>query len=167
MSGTDENFDNQQSGTGGQKTDLQNQQSGTGDGSENVEALKKEIAELRKEAAKYRNSAKATSTEKQTVEEQLRVIQEKLQETEKENKRVKVESLLDKSGCIKSDLVAKVIPNDCEDISAWIEDFKKNNAILFKTEKQNKGGGYKPTANNNLTPSQQMDYYIRSAMGRK
>ena len=156
MSGTEEN-NNIQSGT------ENNNQSGV-DYSGEIQSLKEQISELRKEAAKYRTSAKTTATEKQTVEEQLKALQEEFAKTKKENTLVKRQSLLDKAGCIKSDLVVNVIPDDCDDVQAWIDNYKKENEILFK--KENHGGSYKPSSTTNLTPSQMMDNYIRAAAGR-
>lgn len=157
MSGTNEN-ENIQTGTENKEN-----QSGT-DLTKEIQSLKEQISELRKEAAKYRTTAKTTATEKQTVEEQLKVLQEEFAKTKKENTIVKRQSLLDKAGCIKSDLVVNVIPDDCEDVQAWIDSYKKENEILFK--KENHGGSYKPSSTTNLTPSQMMDNYIRAAAGR-
>lgn len=157
MSGTNEN-ENIQTGTENKEN-----QSGT-DLTQEIQSLKEQISELRKEAAKYRTTAKTTATEKQTIEEQLKVLQEEFAKTKKENTIVKRQSLLDKAGCIKSDLVVNVIPDDCEDVQAWIDAYKKENEILFK--KENHGGSYKPSSTTNLTPSQMMDNYIRAAAGR-
>ena len=158
MSGTEEN-NNIQSGT------ENNNQSGV-DYSGEIQSLKEQISELRKESAKYRTAAKANATEKQSVEEQLKELQEKFALTEKENKLVKRQSLLDKAGCIKSDLVVNVIPDDCDDVQGWIDNYKKENEILFKKETTNHGTAYKPSIAGNLTPSQRMDQYIRAALGR-
>ena len=157
MSGTEEN-NNIQSGNENNEN-----QSGA-DLNKEIQSLKEQISELRKEAAKYRTSAKTTATEKQTVEEQLKALQEEFAKTKKENTLVKRQSLLDKAGCIKSDLVVNVIPDDCDDVQDWIDNYKKENEILFK--KENHGGSYKPSSTTNLTPSQMMDNYIRAAAGR-
>lgn len=139
--------------------------SGTGSDAE-IQALKKEISELRKEAAKYRTSAKSAAGEKQTVEEQLKALQDEFAQTKRENMLVKRQALLDKAGCIKSDLVVNVIPEDCEDVAAWIEAYKKDNDILFKRETASHGGGYKPSGSKNLNASELMNSYIRQAAGR-
>lgn len=157
MSGTNEN-ENIQTGTENKEN-----QSGT-DLTQEIQSLKEQISELRKEAAKYRTTAKTTATEKQTIEEQLKVLQEEFAKTKKENTIVKRQSLLDKAGCVKSDLVVNVIPDDCEDVQAWIDSYKKENEILFK--KENHGAAYKPSSTTNLTPSELMNHYIRAAVGR-
>lgn len=131
-----------------------------------LEALKNQIADLRKEAAKYRINAKNFSAEKQTAEDQLKSLQEELAITKKENILVKRQLLLDRAGCIKSDLVANIIPEDCEDIESWIEEYKRENGILFKLETENHGGGFKPSLINNLSPSELMNTFIRQAAGR-
>ncbi len=143
-----------------------NNQSGA-DLNAEIQSLKEQISDLRKEAAKYRTTAKTTATEKQTVEEQLKILQEEFAKTKKENTLVKRQSLLDKAGCIKSDLVVNVIPDDCEDVQGWIENYKKENGILFKKETTNHGGGYKPSTTSNLTPAEQMNSFIRTAAGRQ
>ena len=162
MSGTEENT-NVQSGTK-QQNNADNQ-SGT-DLNAEIQSLKEQISDLRKEAAKYRTTAKATATEKQTVEEQLKALQDEFAKTKKENLLVKRQSLLDKAGCIKSDLVVNVIPDDCEDVQAWIDNYKKENEILFKKETSNHGGAYKPATSSNLSASELMSAYIRKAAGR-
>ncbi len=131
-----------------------------------LEALKNQIADLRREAAKYRINAKNFSAEKQTAEEQLKSLQEELSLTKKENLLVKRQLLLDKAGCIKSDLVANIIPDDCENIENWIDEYKRENGILFKNEIENHGGGFKPSLMNNLSPSELMNTFIRQAAGR-
>ena len=130
-----------------------------------IQALKNQIADLRKEAAKYRINAKNSSAENQTAQEQLKSLQEELALTKKENLLVKRQLLLDKAGCIKSDLVANIIPEDCQDIQLWIDEYKRENGILFKQE-ENHGGGFKPVQINNLSPSELMNTFIRQAAGR-
>ena len=164
MSGTEGNS-NIQSGTETQPNNNTANQSGA-DLNAEIQSLKEQISDLRKEAAKYRTTAKATATEKQSVEEQLKALQDEFAKTKKENLLVKRQSLLEKAGCIKSDLVVNVIPDDCEDVQAWIDNYKKENSILFKKEVTNHGGGYKPSTTSNLTPAEQMNSFIRTAAGR-
>ncbi len=164
MSGTEGQQGAAQSGTGGEQSQ-QGNQSGIVTAAE-IQSLKDQISELRKEAAKYRTTAKTTANEKQTVEDQLKILQDEFAKTKKENLLVKRQSLLDKAGCIKSDLVVNVIPDDCEDVQAWIDNYKKENAVLFKKENTNHGGGYKPSSGNNLSASDLMNSYIRQAAGR-
>lgn len=157
MSGTEDNLKNPSG------TEPANQ-SGTDNAT--IKEYETQIAELRKENAKYRTTAKNTSTEKQTIEEQLKTLQDEFTRTKEENKNVKRQAILDKAGCIKSELLLKEIPDDCRDVKAWVEVYKKENEFLFKSESKSHGGGHKPQGNNTLTPSQKMDAYIRAALGR-
>lgn len=138
-------------------------QSGT-DLNVEIKSLKEQISELRKEAAKYRTSARTAASEKQSAQEQLKNLYDELEKTKKENTLVKRQSLLDKAGCIKSELVVNVIPDDCEDVQGWIENYRKENTELFKLS--NHGGFFKPANANNMTPSQLMNSYIRGYLGR-
>ena len=132
---------------------------------QNIDDLKKEIADLRKEAAKYRINAKNANAETISAQEQLKSIQLELDTTKKECLILKRQALLDKAGCLKSELVAPAIPDDCEDIQSWIDNYKAQNQILFKKE-PNHGGGFKPSSINNLSPSAMMNSFIRNAAGR-
>lgn len=165
MSGTEEQ-QGAQSGTEGTQNNAGNQ-SGTDDTAEQIAALKAEIADLRKEAASYRTKAKDTAKGKETVEEQLKTLQEEFAKTKRENRLVKNQSLLDKAGCIKSDLVATAIPDDCDDVQKWIEDYKKENEVLFKPAVNNHGGNYKPSTSNNINSHDAMNEFIRLQSGRK
>lgn len=161
MSGTEEQ-DKQaaQSGTEGAQTNAGNQ-SGTDTTAQEIAALKAEISDLRKEAANYRTKAKG----KETVEEQLKALQDEFAKTKRENRLVKNQSLLDKAGCIKSDLVATVIPDDCDNVQEWIENYKKENEILFKTATTNHGGNFKPSNGTNANPHDAINNFIRSKHG--
>ena len=164
MSGTGEQTQTAQAGPEGAKTNA-GSQSGTDNTAEQIAALKAEIADLRKEAASYRTKAKDTAKGKETVEEQLKALQDEFAKTKRENRLVKNQSLLDKAGCIKSDLVATAIPDDCEDVSKWIEDYKKENEILFKAATQNHGGNFKPSNGTNVNPHDAINNFIRSKHG--
>lgn len=167
MSGTGEqNFGAQsgteggtQSGTDTTGTNSTNQ-SGIDYGAK-IAALEAELADVRKEAASYRTKAKG----KETVEEQLKALQDEFAKTKRENRLVKNQSLLDKAGCIKSDLVATVIPDDCDNVQEWIENYKKENEILFKTATQNHGGNFKPSNGTNVNPHDAINNFIRSKHG--
>lgn len=165
MSGTDEQ-QTTQAGSEGSNNNAVNQ-SGTDNTAEQIAALKAEIADLRKEAANYRTKAKDTAKGKETVEEQLKALQDEFAKTKRENRIVKNQSLLDKAGCIKSDLVATAIPDDCDDVQKWIEDYKKDNEVLFKAATNNHGGNYKPSTSNNVNPHDAMNNFIRTQSGRK
>lgn len=165
MSGTEgqENL-NSQAGSEGKENNAGNQ-AGSDNTADQIAALKAEIADLRKEAASYRTKAKDTAKGKETVEEQLKALQDEFAKTKRENRLVKNQSLLDKAGCIKSDLVASVIPDDCDDVQKWIEDYKKDNEILFKSA-TNHGGSFKPSTSSNLDPHNVMNNFIRTKSGR-
>lgn len=160
MSGTGEpNTELNPSGTGTQPNPPQ-QPSGTDTAAE-IAALKAEISDLRKEAASYRTKAKG----KETAEEQLKALQDEFAKIKRENRIVKNQSLLDKAGCIKSDLVASVIPDDCDNVQGWIENYKKENEILFKTATTNHGGNFKPSNGTNVNPHDAINNFIRSKHG--
>lgn len=159
MSGTEEQENLNQSGTGEEKQTPP--PSGTDTAAE-IAALKEQIADLRKEAASYRTKAKG----KETVEEQLKALQDEFAKTKRENRLVKNQSLLDKAGCIKSDLVASVIPDDCDNVQEWIDNYKKDNEVLFKAATNNHGGNYKPANSNNQNPHEIVNDFIRSRAGR-
>lgn len=131
--------------------------------------MKKEIEKLRKEAAKYRNSTRVETQKKLEIQAKVQEIQEELDSLKLEHRNLSVIQKLDKAGCVKSELVAKDVPADIstgEDLDAFIENYREENKFLFKTPKQNAGGSFKTSGKKNLTPSQQMDAYIRAALGR-
>lgn len=97
----------------------------------------------------------------------MKALQEELAQAKKENLLVKRQALLDKAGCIKSDLVVSVIPEECEDVQAWIDNYKKENEVLFKKESTNHGGNYKPSNTKNMNPDEVMNMFIRTAAGRR
>jgi len=51
-------------------------------------------------------------------------------------------------------------------LDEFIEKYKEENSFLFKSPKQNIGSVFKTSGKQNLSPSQQMDAYIRAALGR-
>ena len=132
--------------------------------------MKKELEKLRKEAAKYRNSSKEEETKKLELQEKAAQIQQELDSLKREHRTLSIMRMLDKAGCIKSELVAKDIPADLdlkEGLDSFIEEYKEQNGFLFKQPKVNSiGGTFKASGAKNLTPSQQMDAYIRAALGR-
>lgn len=132
--------------------------------------MKKEIEKLRKEAAKYRSSSKAQEAQKLEIEQKALEIQTELDSLKNEHRNLSIIRKLDKAGCIKSELVAKDIPADLdlsEGLDGFIKDYKEQNEFLFKAPKQSTiGGTFKASGAKNLTPSQQMDAYIRAALGR-
>lgn len=131
--------------------------------------MKKEIEKLRKEAAKYRSSSRAEAEQKLEFQAKAEMYEKELDALKKEHRNLALIQKLDKAGCIKSELVAKDIPSDLdlsEGLDEFIEKYKEENLFLFKAPKQNIGSVFKTSGKQNLTPSQQMDAYIRAALGR-
>lgn len=128
--------------------------------------LKKEIEKLRKEAAKYRISSKNATEEKEVFKQKTEEITKELNALKAKHKELEIIRILDNAGCLKSELVAKEIPNDCEYIKDFVDNYKEKNKFLFKQQKENIGSSFKTSSTKNLTPTQQMDAYIRSALGR-
>ena len=131
--------------------------------------MKKELERLRKEAAKYRNSTKIENQAKLELQAKAEEISKELEALKAEHTTLSIIQKLDKAGCVKSELVAKDIPSDLsssEELDNFIRNYKEENKFLFKTPKQNAGGVFKSSGRKNLTPSQQMDAYIRAALGR-
>lgn len=128
--------------------------------------MKREIEKLRKEAAKYRVASRTEAEQKADLQKKSEEIQKELDALKQMNRNLKVMRALDKAGCIKSDLVAKDIPLDCEDLEGFIESYRESNKFLFNVKKQTIGGNFKASGAKNLSPSQQMDAYIRAALGR-
>lgn len=128
--------------------------------------LKREIEKLRKEAAKYRISSKSATEEKEIFKQKTEEITKELDALKIKHKELEIMRTLDKAGCIKSELVAKDIPIDCENLEDFVDSYKKENKFLFKQQKENIGSSFKTPTTKNLTPTQQMDAYIRAALGR-
>lgn len=130
--------------------------------------IHREMQRLRDESAKNRKTLKTEAEEKLNLQAKAEEIQAELTALKATHRSLNIMRLLDKAGCIKSELVAKDIPEDCKDFEEFIENYKKENGFLFQSlqQKQNRGGSYKPSTTVNLTPSQQMDAYIRQALGR-
>ncbi len=94
----------------------------------------------------------------------IQSLQREIIELKTENRKIKASAALDKLGCIKTDLVIKALPDDCEDIQGWIDTFKEENEFLFKEYNSTHGGSYKPTQSTNLSPTEIMNNYIRGIM---
>lgn len=134
--------------------------------SSSPKSMKKEIEKLRKEAAKYRSSSREEMSMRLQLQAKAEEINQELASLKMSHQSLNLIRKLDKAGCIKSELVAKDIPSDCEDIDAFIETYKQENGFLFSTQKQSIGGTFKPSTSINLTPSQRIDKIIRSTLGR-
>lgn len=88
-------------------------------------------------------------------------LQKEIAELKQENRKIKNVAALDKFGCLKSELIAREIPQECENIDEWIRDYKKNNEFLFRQSAENHGGTFKPSRSNNLSPTELMNNFIR------
>ena len=134
------------------------------------ESMKKEIEKLRRESAKYRISARDASLAKSQLQERSEAIAAELADLKQKHRAEVLMRKFDKAGCIKSELALKDVPADIalddEALSVFIDNYKKENAFLFSEVKNSHGGIFKPAKNVNLSPSQQMDRIIRSALGR-
>ena len=128
--------------------------------------MKKEIEKLRKEAAKYRFVSRTEALQKAEIQKKAAEIQKELDELKETNRNLKIVRTLDKAGCIKSELVSKDIPKDCEDLEGFIEKYKEENQFLFSAPRKNIGSTFKTSGTKNLTAAQKMDAYIRAALGR-
>lgn len=131
--------------------------------------MKKEIEKLRKEAARYRSSSRTEAQQKLEFQAKAEMYEKELDALKKEHRTLALIQKLDKAGCIKSELVAKDVPSDldlAEGLDEFIEKYKEENSFLFKAPKQNIGSVFKTSGKQNLSPSQQMDAYIRAALGR-
>lgn len=136
--------------------------------SSSPKTMQREIEKLRKESAKYRTSSRDEANEKLEIIEKAREVQQELDALKAQHRTLKIMRALDSAGCIKSELVAKDIPDDCKDFDEYIKTYKVENGFLFNSarQKQSRGGAHKPSTTVNLTPSQQMDMSIRKALGR-
>jgi hypothetical protein len=128
-------------------------------------ALKKEISALRDEAAKYRISARDSGKAKEALEQKLAEVQKDFEAAKQEKIAEKQMRMLDRAGCLKSELVVKAVPGDCENIDEWVENYRKENPFLFKSEPVSHGSNFKPAQTIHLTPSQHMNMLIRQAAG--
>ena len=124
--------------------------------------MKKEIEKLRK----YRFVSRTEALQKAEIQKKAAEIQKELDELKETNRNLKIVRALDKAGCIKSELVSKDIPKDCEDLEGFIEKYKEENQFLFSAPRKNIGSTFKTSGTKNLTAAQKMDAYIRAALGR-
>ena len=111
--------------------------------------------------AKYIEKNKKMQREQPDSKDELSKLKEELSNLKVENFNLRAKSALEKSGCLKPDLAIKALPPDCDDIQEWVENFKSENDILFKSEPTNHGANFKPTQCSNLSPVEIMNNYIR------
>ena len=125
-----------------------------------------DISKLHKECAKYRLALKTSNEEKLSIQQQFDDVKKQLESVKIQNFEQLAILKLDKQGCLRSSLVLKDIPQDCDNLDEFIENYKKNYPFLFSKKKNKHGFSFKSGKNANYTPSQKMNNYIRSAIGR-
>lgn len=128
--------------------------------------LKKEIEKLRKEAAKYRTASKNEAEQRLFFQKKTEEFEKELNFLKESHQTLRIMRALDNAGCLKSELVAKDMPADCENLDEFIKNYKEENKFLFKSPKQNISNSFKSSGSKNLSASQRMDAYIRAALGR-
>lgn len=125
-----------------------------------------EVAKLHRECAKYRTALNASNEEKTVLQQNFDEAKNQIENLTKQKFEGEILHKLDKIGCLKPKLVLSEIPADCEDIDDFLKVYKNENPFLFKSEKTRHGFSFRGGKASNYTTSQQMNNYIRSALGR-
>lgn len=125
-----------------------------------------EVAKLHRECAKYRTALNASNEEKTTLQKNFDDAKNEIESLTKQKFEGEILHKLDKIGCLKPNLVLSEIPADCEDLDQFLKVYKNENPFLFKSEKVRHGFAFRGGKASNYTTSQQMNNYIRSALGR-
>jgi len=125
-----------------------------------------EIAKLHRECAKYRTALNSSKEEKANLQKMFDDLQNELKSVTQLKKNQEITHKLELAGCLKPDLVLADIPQDCENLEEFVDLYKKNNPFLFKQTKIKHGFAFRGGKASNYTTSQQMNNYIRSALGR-
>ncbi|MGN0014240.1 MAG: hypothetical protein ACI37T_02340 [Candidatus Gastranaerophilaceae bacterium] len=125
-----------------------------------------EIAKLHRECAKYRNALKTSNEEKADVQKQFDEIKTELDSVCKQKIQQDILFKLEKFGCLKPSLVLKDMLEECDNIDEFLASYRVENPFLFESPKVKHGYSFRGGRAVNYTPSQQMNNYIRSALGR-
>lgn len=125
-----------------------------------------EVAKLHRECAKYRTALNAANEEKTTLQKDFDEAKIKIENLTKQKIESEILHKLEKIGCLKPTLVLSEIPADCEDIDEFLKVYKNENQFLFRSEKSRHGFSFRGGKTSNYTTSQQMNNYIRTALGR-
>lgn len=125
-----------------------------------------EVAKLHRECAKYRTALNASNEEKTALQKNFDDAKNEIESLTKQKFEGEILHKLDKIGCLKPNLVLSEIPADCEDLDQFLKVYKNENPFLFKSEKVRHGFAFRGGKASNYTTSQQMNNYIRSALGR-
>ncbi len=125
-----------------------------------------ELAKLHRECAKYRNALKISNDEKADFQKQLGDSKSELESVLKQKKEQDLLHKLENCGCLKPSLVLKDIPEACDDVEEFLKQYQVTYPFLFQKQKVKHGFSFNGSKQPNYTPSQQMNSYIRSALGR-
>ena len=125
-----------------------------------------EVAKLHRECAKYRTALNASNEEKTTLQKNFDEAKCQIENLTKQKNEGEILHKLEKIGCLKPNLVLSEIPAECEDLDGFLKVYKNENPFLFKSEKTRHGFAFRGGRASNYTTSQQMNNYIRSALGR-
>lgn len=125
-----------------------------------------EIAKLHRECAKYRNALKASNEEKAATIKQYDDLQAEYNRVLNSKREQEILHKLQLKGCKKPELALRDIPPDCNDVDDFLSLYAKQNSFLFEKPKNKHGYSFRGGRASNYTPSQQMNNYIRSALGR-
>ncbi|MBQ2643980.1 hypothetical protein IJG14_00225 [bacterium] len=126
----------------------------------------KQIAKLHKECAKYRTALNASNAEYADLKSLFQNLQVQFDTVSKQKNNQDYIHKLENLGCLKPELVLKDIPDDCQNFDEFINEYQINNPFLFKKTKYRHGFSFRGSKSSNYTASQQMNNYIRSALGR-
>ena len=125
-----------------------------------------ELAKLHRECAKYRTALNSSNSEKQELQKLVEDYKQQISDINKQNNQQKILQKLEAKGCLKPNLVINDIPAECEDIDEFLTVYAENNPFLFKKTVTRHGFNFSGAKASNYTTSQQMNNYIRSALGR-
>ena len=111
----------------------------------------------------FRTNANSTAIKSQIASDsnEISKLKEEISLLKRENFNIKTLAALEKSGCLRPELAAKAVPENCENIQEWVEQFKAENDILFRKPALDHGSNFKPTQCTNLSPVEIMNNYIR------
>ncbi|MCR5261571.1 MAG: hypothetical protein K6C94_06995 [Candidatus Gastranaerophilales bacterium] len=163
---TENNNDFQQNTVLSEKEKTENQQTTDSVSQQPTEKQLNQIARLHKECAKYRTALNTSNSEKAELEKLFNNLKADYASISKQNYDQSIITKLEKAGCLKPSLVLKDIPEDCQNVDEFVQEYQQNNPFLFKKPQTRHGYTFKNGKASNYTASQQMNNYIRSALGR-
>lgn len=125
-----------------------------------------QIKKLHRDCAKYRYDLKTFKEENILLKQQNGEMLSELNALKQEKFERDILHKLEKLGCLKPSLVLKDLPDNLENIDDFLQNYKNENAFLFKPKKNKHGYSYRSVKTINYTTSQQMNNCIRSALNR-